>query len=105
MKDNYYKVIVNGKQDIFLMASNETQAYFKVRQMPDFKNVSEKDVEVQFIPDEDKPNPIILADKEEYWGRWIWCSKCGNTYSPEYAKYCCHCGEKFTNIQEEEINE
>ena len=105
MKDNYYKITVNGKQDIFLMAINETEAYFKVRQMSDFKNITEKDVEVHFIPDEDRPNPVLLAEEEEYYGKWIWCSKCGWGGSPEYSSYCCHCGEKFINIQKEEVNE
>ena len=105
MKDNYYKVTIKGKQDIFLMAINEIKAYFKVRQMPDFKNITEKDVEIRFLPDENRPNPILLAEKEEYWGRWIWCNKCGHALSPAYAKYCCYCGERFVYIQEEKVNE
>lgn len=98
---NYYKATIKGKQNIFLMAETESQARFKIKWMSDFKDIKIDDIEITFIPDENRPNPILLAGKEEYWGRWIWCSKCGHSYSPAYAKYCCGCGEKFVNIQEE----
>ena len=102
--NNYYKATIKGKQDVFLMAETKPQARFKIRVMSDFKNIKNEDIEITFIPDENRPNPILLAEKDEYWGKWIWCSKCGRAVSPEGAKYCCYCGEKFVNIQEEEVN-
>lgn len=105
MKDNYYKATIKGKQDVFLMAETESEARFKIKCMSDLKDIKNDDIEIIFIPDENRPNPILLSGEEEYWGRWIWCSKCGYAVSPEWAKYCCHCGEKFVNIQKEEVNE
>ena len=105
MKDNYYKATIKGKQDIFLMAETESEARFKIKCISDFKDIKNDDIEIIFIPDENRPNPILLSGEEEYWGRWIWCSKCGYAVSPEWAKYCCHCGEKFVNIQKEKVNE
>lgn len=102
---NYYKATIKNTegcyQDIFLMAETESQARFKIKWMSDFKDVRIDDIEITFIPDGNKLNPIL----QEYWGRWIWCNKCGHSYSPAYAKYCCNCGEKFVNNQEEKINE
>lgn len=105
MKDNYYKATIKGKQDIFLMAETESEAHFKIKCISDFKDIKNNDIEIAFIPDKDRPNPILLAEEEEYYGKWIWCSKCGWGGSPEYSSYCCHCGEKFVNIQKEEVNE
>ena len=106
---NYYKATIKNTegryQNIFLMAETKYEARSKIRAMSDFKGIENNDIEITFIPDENRPNPILLAEKKEYWGRWIWCSKCGSAVSPEYSSYCCHCGEKFTNTQEEEVNE
>lgn len=39
-------------------------------------------------------NPIKL-DKEEYWGYWWKCDKCGDIYIIKKSNYCMNCGAKI----------
>ena len=42
-----------------------------------------------------EPDAIMTYDKDEYWGHWLICQKCGSKYTPAYGQYCCECGHKF----------
>jgi hypothetical protein len=44
---------------------------------------------------EPEPDAIMTYDKDEYWGHWLMCQKCGSNNTPAYGKYCCECGHKF----------
>lgn len=42
-----------------------------------------------------EPDAIMTYDKDEYYGHWLICQKCGSKHTPAYGQYCCECGHKF----------